>query len=159
MIVAKWRILFTSAALILSFVAGFLARPAIGSVTITTDGVWWDTISSDARPDVVAGMLDAYEAGFKEGHFYGVVNDGLEVQELDVKIAHKFNTWALNSDMPSVLSTPQFPQEFGTYADEITKFYKEHPGLKSSVTVGEIVNCESKFSLHISCDEMAKEKE
>ena|ERR1022692_2667613 len=162
MIPARWRTFASTTALVVAFLAGFLLRPAIGSVIINADGTWWKSLSDDERPIVAVGMVDSYLNGFNvgqsAGYEYGIEAAATHVDRKTEERLISFTAKTKESAIESIM-VPSFPKSFGTYVDEITDFYNDNPTVKNKVTVGQVLGCESGYILAGTCDELAKDNQ
>jgi hypothetical protein len=136
------RALVTGVVLLLacSFSAG------LASEYITEDGTWWQqSVPDEARPFVIAAMLNAYRSGWADG----AIDNGSRIAgELDSKLTpgNMVSVMAVvyrkdgSGGFASLDRVPQFSQTFGYYSDAITNFYTAHPS-KSSTEIGDVLTC------------------
>jgi hypothetical protein len=125
---------------------------------ITMDRSWWnDTIPEASRVWVVAGMTDAFGAGYSAGvgeedtrilREAGAVLPASSVDALKA-VAYRQNN---SGSFESTENAPTFSRTFGFYEAAITDYYNTHPSANTSI--GWIMGCLAD-NPQLSCDQLA----
>jgi hypothetical protein len=141
-ITVSLRALITWALLL--FACSFSA--GLASEYITADGSWWQqNVPDEARPFVIAAMLNAYRSGWLDGT---IDNGGRIFEELSGKLSQGNMQTVLNvvfrkdpsGSYISLTRVPKFSQTFGYYGEALSNFYAAHPS-KGSTEVGDVLSC------------------
>lgn len=140
------------------FLAGSCFVAGRASVTVTQDSTWWGAVADAARPDVVAGMLDAYTSGWADG----AVAEGVRITDEGAKLPPSaFSTlkeivYRKEGDHYASFNTePKFSRTFAFYSEAITDFYASRSAGAGKITVGDILTCLSDHAQY-SCDQIEK---
>ena len=137
----------------------FALVPAGGSGTettiVTTDGVWWQTLSHADKLTVVEGMLVGFQAGYRSAQ--GNAADALSpVSEYSDKHVSSASRKVLRPVAILADKTPKFYEEFdiavsaefpnvadrtfGTMVDRIDSVFDNHPKL-AKLAVSRVFEC------------------
>jgi hypothetical protein len=95
----------------------FISSPVGATVTITTDGVWWQALSRDQKITAMQGL----QAGLTTGYFSGFLD-----AEIQVSLGLKLPVATVNKKIETNYQ-PVFSKSFGTYIDELDVWYEVHP--------------------------------
>ena len=129
---------------LLLFGASFGA--GLASEYITADGTWWQqNVPDEARPFVIAAMLNAYRSGWLDGT---IDNGGRIFEEPSSKLSQGNMQTVLSvvdrkdpsGAYVSLTRAPHFSQTFGYYSEALSNFYATHPN-KGSTEVGDVLTC------------------
>ena len=113
---------------------------------VSTDGSWWqNSVPDEARPFLIAGMIDAYQSGWSDG---AIANGARILKELSdklspgnmVTVGNVVFRKTENGNYAALAQVPQFSRTFGYYNEGITDFYATHAN-KQSTSVGDVFAC------------------
>lgn len=140
----------------------FVASSAGATETVTTDGVWWNTLTPSEKSVVMFGSLSAYLTGFRQGHntAVNVANDVVAAMDdlhWSVTQQTRFLTM-LNKEAkkrpPFVM--PDFSgKPVGAYIDGETYFFSNHPEA-SKAEFSAVFRCIQNNPIE-TCDKLAQE--
>ena len=90
---------------------------------------------ADARVYVITGLIAGYQYGTMDEHIRASerLSDGIIERTIPSQGGYASEA-AIDA-----LNSPSFSKSFGTYADEVTDFYRDHPA--SYVVVAAVVGC------------------
>lgn len=131
----------------------FLGGRASAQITrIDLDLSWWHAVDTTARPDVVAGMVTAFEEGWISGSDAEgerlVDAAPANVRQLIYNLVYEKNS---AGDYVSLLAQPVFSKSFGFYEAGIDDYYLRFPQ-KSSVHVGYVIGCLADTAAWPNCE-------
>ena len=125
--------------------AFLLSGQALATETVRFDGRWWQSHNNLERGLLIEGELDgvtnecqqtavmyAYSRGLMS-----VISSGLDKNARQARENKVFQ----RTKKEYKSTTCAYSHKFGIYANDVTNFYLDHPDMRSTTSVGQIVRC------------------
>jgi len=136
--------------LLLTFLVSSIAS---ATEALSTDGAWWNGLSTLERAEVMLASTSAYSYGFNHGQvdqFFAATSAIIDSKSLTAS-----QSGGLIAKIKSHTHDPTFSAKvIGSYVDSVSNFYSSHPQAMR-MEVGELFACVQDAPT-ISCDALAQ---
>jgi len=96
----------------------FISAPLGATVTLTMDGVWWQSLTQDEKVIAIQGIQAGLSSGYRAGWFNAIRT---------FKVPPKVRLTPEAAKKLGFVKPPYFSKSFGTYVDELDHWYEVHP--------------------------------